>query len=91
MSNVKYLGLTANKLAKIASKLDVEKDALCARIDELCVELNRARGTCYMVYDLEHSHDELYPTEAYICSACMFITVEGKPNYCPNCGRKVCD
>lgn len=48
-------------------------------------------GTCHMEYCDEWSGDELYPTEAYVCSACSYVTVDGKPNYCPDCGRKVVD
>ena len=51
----------------------------------------RDNGTCNMEYCDEWSGDELYPTEAYVCSACGYITVDGKPNHCPNCGRKVVD
>lgn len=48
-------------------------------------------GTCHMEYCDEWSGDELYPTEAYVCSACSYVTVDGKPNYCPNCGREAVD
>jgi len=48
-------------------------------------------GTCHMEYCDEWSGDELYPTEAYVCSVCGYITVDGKPNHCPNCGRKAVD
>lgn len=47
------------------------------------------RGTCHMEYNDEYSNDELYPTIAYECSMCGNITLEGKPNFCRNCGRKV--
>lgn len=45
--------------------------------------------TCHMEYNAEYSNDELYPTIAYECSVCGNITLEGKPNFCPNCGKKV--
>lgn len=45
--------------------------------------------TCKMEYEDEWSGDELYPTEAYSCSACGRMTLEGKPRYCPGCGAKV--
>lgn len=46
-------------------------------------------GTCRMIYDEEASGDEYYPTEEYRCSECSKHVYTGKPNYCPNCGRKV--
>jgi len=54
-------------------------------------QYTRGSGTCNMEYCDEWSGDELYPTEAYVCSACSYVTVDGTPNYCPNCGRKVVD
>ena len=54
-------------------------------------QYTRDNGTCNMEYCDEWSGDELYPTEAYVCSACSYVTVDGTPNYCPNCGRKVVD
>lgn len=45
--------------------------------------------TCRMIYDEEASGDELWPTEAFHCSECGKWVYAGKPNYCPNCGRKV--
>lgn len=56
---------------------------------EQAVGATLGRGTCHMEYDARWSNDELYPTEAYTCSACENITQEGKPNFCPNCGRRV--
>lgn len=50
MINAKYLGLTANKLTKIASELDAEKEALCTRIDELCEENEKLRELCRSIY-----------------------------------------
>ena len=54
-------------------------------------QYTRDNGTCNMEYCDEWSGDELYPTEAYVCSACRYVTVDGKPNHCPNCGRKAVD
>ena len=54
-------------------------------------QYTQGSGTCHMEYCDEWSGDELYPTEAYVCSACSYVTVDGKPNYCPNCGRKAVD
>ena len=54
-------------------------------------QYTQGSGTCHMEYCDEWSGDELYPTEAYVCSACGYITVDGKPNHCPNCGRKAVD
>lgn len=54
MIDAKYLGLTANKLAKIASELDIEKEALCARIDELCEENEKLRE---IQFELENLKD----------------------------------
>jgi len=54
-------------------------------------QYTRGSGTCHMEYCDEWSGNELYPTEAYVCSECGYITVDGKPNHCPNCGRKVMD
>ena len=54
-------------------------------------QYTQGSGTCNMEYCDEWSGDELYPTEAYVCSACGEITVDGKPNYCPNCGREAVD
>lgn len=51
----------------------------------------RAERTCRMEYNEYWSGDELYPTEAYQCSACGHITQEGIPHYCPKCGAKVVD
>lgn len=48
----------------------------------------RAERTCSMTYNEDWSGDELYPTEAFMCSECRHITREGKPKYCPNCGAK---
>ena len=45
--------------------------------------------TCTMEFNEGWSGDELYPTSSYTCSECGWITLEGKPNYCPNCGTKV--
>lgn len=49
------------------------------------------RPTCSMEYRPEFSGDELYPTEAYKCSACGWIVSEGMPSYCPSCGAEVLD
>ena len=49
----------------------------------------RAERTCTMTYDEEWSGEELYPTEAFICSECGGMTVEGMPKFCPNCGARV--
>lgn len=49
----------------------------------------RVERTCTMTYDEEWSGDELYPTAAFVCSECGGMTVEGVPNYCPNCGARV--
>ena len=56
---------------------------------EQAIEATLGRGTCHMEYNDGWSGDELYPTEAYNCSECGFLTQEGKPNYCPHCGRRV--
>lgn len=45
--------------------------------------------TCAMVYDPGWSDDELYPTEAYSCSECGHIDLDGKPRYCRYCGARV--
>ena len=59
-------------------------------LDEVVAPWNRrAERTCKMEYDEEWSGDELYPTEAYVCSACNKMTLEGKPSYCPDCGARV--
>ena len=57
--------------------------------NERAVELREAERICTMTYDEEWSGDELYPTEAFICSECGGMTVEGVPKFCPNCGAKV--
>ena len=49
------------------------------------------RPKCSMEYMPEYSGDELYPTEAYKCSACGWIVSEGMPSYCPSCGAEVID
>ncbi|MDM8289057.1 Lar family restriction alleviation protein [Slackia piriformis] len=49
----------------------------------------RAERTCRMEYNEEWSGDELYPTECYNCSECHYMTNDGMPSYCPNCGAKV--
>lgn len=49
----------------------------------------RTERTCRMEYNEKASGDEIYPTEAYTCSLCRCVTLDGKPNYCPNCGAKV--
>ena len=49
----------------------------------------RAERTCRMEYNKEWSGDELYPTECYNCSECRYMTCDGMPSYCPNCGAKV--
>ena len=51
----------------------------------------RAERTCRMEYNEEWSGDELYPTECYNCSECHYMTSDGMPSYCPNCGAKVVD
>lgn len=51
----------------------------------------RAERTCRMEFCEEWSGDELYPTVAYTCSSCGWVTQEGKPSYCPHCGAKVVD
>ena len=56
---------------------------------EQAIEATLGRGTCHMEYRDELSGQELYPTEAYECSACCGITADGKPDYCPYCGREV--
>lgn len=60
-----------------------------------CRNLHEAHedDICVMIYHPEWSYDEFYPTEAYECSICGYATIEGVPNYCPNCGKKVgaCD
>ena len=48
-------------------------------------------GTCRMIYDEEASGDELWPTEEYYCSECGKHVYTGKPNFCPNCGRRCVD
>lgn len=45
--------------------------------------------TCGMKHIDELSGDKLYPTEAWGCTICKYVTREGCPNYCPNCGAKV--
>ena len=49
----------------------------------------RAERTCRMEYIEKASGDEIYPTEAYTCSLCRCVTLDGKPSYCPNCCAKV--
>ena len=49
------------------------------------------RRRCSMKYRPEYSDDELYPTEAYMCSECGHIVPDGKPDYCPSCGAEVLD
>lgn len=66
-----------------------KSDELVARCKALAGDCGVS--TCHMEYCLELSNDELYPTEAYECSVCGEVTVEGKPNYCPSCGAKVMD
>lgn len=44
---------------------------------------------CIMHYNEEWSGDEYYPTVCYTCSLCMHSTMDGIPNYCPNCGSRV--
>ena len=72
----------------------------CTRFRTVCPErirvgsLERPRvyvpeRTCRMEYNEEWSGDELYPTECYNCSECHYMTSDGMPNYCPNCGAKV--
>ena len=56
---------------------------------EQAIAATLGRGTCHMEYRDELSGQELYPTEAYECSACGGITADGKPDYCPYCGREV--
>lgn len=51
----------------------------------------RAKRTCHMTYNEEWSGDEYYPTQAYTCSRCGWITEMGVPRYCPSCGAKVVD
>ncbi len=51
----------------------------------------RAERACRMEYNEEWSGDELYPTECYNCSECHYMTSDGMPSYCPNCGAKVVD
>ena len=50
---------------------------------------NRAGRTCHMTYNEEWSGDEYYPTQAYTCYKCGWITEMGVPRYCPSCGAKV--
>lgn len=50
---------------------------------------SRAERTCRMEYNEEWSGDELYPTECYNCSECHYMTSDGMPSYCPNCGARV--
>lgn len=47
------------------------------------------RPTCEMKYHWELSGYELYPTQVYECGACGHFVEEGRPDYCPNCGREV--
>lgn len=49
------------------------------------------RPTCSMEYRPEYSGDEIYPTEVYMCSECGWFVNEGKPDYCPSCGKEVLD
>ena len=53
------------------------------------IEATLGRVECRMEYREGWSNDELYPTEAYECSACGFIALDGKPKYCPECGARV--
>lgn len=48
-----------------------------------------ADDECTMLECREYSNDEYYPTDAYSCSKCMNIVIDGVPKYCPKCGRKV--
>nr|DAM85090.1 MAG TPA: DNA-directed RNA polymerase [Caudoviricetes sp.] len=61
---------------------------LCDVDYEDCLEYEPVRE-CRMEYNEDNSNDELYPTEAYKCSQCGFITLDGLPKFCPECGAKV--
>ena len=58
---------------------------------EQAIDATLGAGTCRMKFNADYSYDEIYPTMAYECSACGNLTMDGKPNFCPNCGRKVVD
>lgn len=47
------------------------------------------REACEMEWCSDWSGDELYPTQAYACTRCGNVTLEGLPRFCPNCGAKV--
>lgn len=47
------------------------------------------RPTCRMEPNEDWSGEELYPTDAYTCSACGAVAVDGKPKFCPECGAEV--
>ena len=59
------------------------------RDDAISAWNRRAERTCLMEYNEEWSGDELYPTECYNCSECHYMTNDGMPSYCPNCGARV--
>ena len=66
---------------------DTEKEALCARIDELCAAVERLThaqdiGTCHEVEDED--------TGFIVCSECGAVHDDSYTNYyCWCCGRKV--
>ena len=55
----------------------------------MCYEAAPNGRTCHMTYNKELSGDEYYPTQAYTCSKCGWITEMGVPRYCPSCGARV--
>ena len=72
---------------RVATRIDADiLDRIEPQLNDIGWHKER---TCTMTYDEEWSGDELYPTQAFICSECGGMTVEGVPNYCPNCGARV--
>ena len=69
--------------------IEQELEHARGRIHILEQHIASIERTCTMTYDEEWSGDELYPTEAFICSECGGMTVEGVPKFCPNCGARV--
>lgn len=71
---------------------DTEKEVLCARIDELCAEVNQLKkenatlgvGTCHEIEDED--------TGFIVCSECGAVhDTEYTNYYCWCCGSKVVD
>ena len=66
-----------------------DHDSYCPECGGALHEYALGEGTCRMVFNEKASGDELYPTEVFNCSKCGEWVYTGKPNYCPDCGRKV--